>query len=175
MNTQNEKKQKNKNPNQIIADVPRLERDIYRVSKFANDKGTCYADVRVFYKKQDMNKFSGTNDRISIETTVLPELCEELMKAKMAPPLPMPTGKKRSEFKEFGEVRVSEKKLFRISKIQGAKYRKLRIQQFAVNAEGKPYPLKSKHLDIFEVCVEAVVQALRNSAFQAVTTESVAA
>ena len=142
----------------ILADIPRSENDIYRISR-TDYKGSHYLNIRIFFRaKDDTGTF-----RPSLKGVCFPEKLREpviagLIKARTAPQAVKPEGQSVASV-TVCDIPVSETEIFRISKGCGTKNAFVDLRKFFAK-DGAFIPSKTKGVSVQEPALEDVILGL---------------
>lgn len=142
----------------VLADVPRSENDIYRISR-KDYKGKQYLDLRIFFRaKNDPATLVASSKGVCFRQMLREDVIAGLIKAKSASTPAIPEGKNIASV-TVCDIQVSETELFRISKGCGTKNTFVDVRKF-MSRDGNYFPSKRKGITIQESALEEVILGL---------------
>lgn len=142
----------------VLADVPRSENDIYRISR-KEYKGKSYVDLRIFFRsKDDRSVLLPSSKGVCFREMLREEIIAGLIKARTVSAPVVPAGKNIASV-TVSDVQISETELFRISKGNGQKSAFVDVRKFFAK-DGKYIPCKTKGISIQESALEEVILGL---------------
>ncbi len=163
MNTNKENKS-NESQNKVIAEVPRSEKNVYRVRLWKDDKeGVQYRIVQRYFESKDGKSFVASDDMIKLREDACPQVAAFMMAAKAAPELPKPEeGKEPFTQGSSQMVEIPGKNFYGIKKTRGKDNQAVRVQFFFTAEETDELRTgKGKcGISILDSAVPAIVEAL---------------
>ena len=145
----------------ILADIPRSENDIYRISQ-KDYKGNRYLDLRIFFRaKDDRSKLVPSAKGVCFAEKFREPVIAGLIKARTAPQAVRPEGVSVASV-TVCDIPASETEIFRISKGCGQKATFVDIRKF-YSKDGSYFPSKRKGVSIPESALEDVILGLMPS------------
>ena len=145
----------------VLADVPRSENDIYRISR-KDYKGNRYLDLRIFFRaKDDRSKLVPSAKGVCFAEKFREPVIAGLIKARTAPQAVRPEGVSVASV-TVCDIPASETEIFRISKGCGQKATFVDIRKF-YSKDGTYFPSKRKGVSIPESALEDVILGLMPS------------
>ena len=145
----------------ILADIPRSENDIYRISQ-KDYKGNRYLDIRIFFRaKDDKAKLVPSAKGVCFAEKFREPVIAGLIKARTAPQAVRPEGVSVASV-TVCDIPASETEIFRISKGCGQKATFVDIRKF-YSKDGSYFPSKRKGVSIPESALEDVILGLMPS------------
>ena len=142
----------------ILADVPRSENDIYRISQ-KDYKGNRYLDLRIFFRaKDDRSKLVPSAKGVCFAEKFREPVIAGLIKARTAPQAVRPEGVSVASV-TVCDIPASETEIFRISKGCGTKNAFVDIRKFFAK-DGAFIPSKTKGVSVQESALEDVILGL---------------
>jgi len=146
----------------VLADVPRSENDIYRISR-KHYKGNRYLDLRIFFKaKDDTATLVPCLKGVCFAEKFREDIIAGLIMARTIPQPVIPEGKTIASV-TVCDISVSETEIFRISKGCGKKTVFVDIRKFFASKDGAFIPFKTKGVSIQETALEEVILGLVQS------------
>ncbi|MFH0984880.1 MAG: PC4/YdbC family ssDNA-binding protein [Candidatus Omnitrophota bacterium] len=145
----------------VLADVPRSENDIYRISQ-KDYKGNRYLDLRIFFRaKDDKSKLVPSSKGVCFAEKFREPIIAGLIKARTVPQAVRPEGVSVASV-TVCDIPVSGTEIFRISKGCGRKATFVDIRRF-YSKDGSYFPSKRKGVSIPESALEDVILGLMPS------------
>jgi len=142
----------------VLADVPRSENDIYRISR-KDYKGNRYLDLRIFFRAKDNKaKLVPSAKGVCFAEKFREPVIAGLIKARTAPQAVRPEGVSVASF-TVCDIPISGTEIFRISKGCGQKATFVDIRKF-YSKDGAYFPSKRKGVSIPESALEDVILGL---------------
>ncbi len=147
----------------VLADIPRSENDIYRISQ-KDYKGNRYLDLRIFFRaKDDKARLAPSAKGVCFAEKFREPVIAGLIKARTAPQAVRPEGVSVASV-TVCDIPVSETEIFRISKGCGQKAAFIDIRKFW-SKDGSYFPSKRKGVSISESVLEDVILGLMPASF----------
>lgn len=143
---------------QVVADVPRTERDVYRIAK-KEYRGLRYVDIRIYYRTvEDGDPCIHSIHGIWIEEPFLDDVIEGLERTKEAPFVPEPEGKKFHDI-VISHIPVMEGECYRVTKGHGY----AEVRRYLIDKEKRWRLHMRRGIAINDECLDGVIEVLKRA------------